>query len=142
MRMSQQSSELAGFGRRLAAHMLDLLWMIPLSLVLGVIGDAVQGGTMSLGGEMMASLVVALIVVSFWAERQATPGKLALGLRIVDAATGGPVPVGKLLTRYVGYILSAIPLCLGYLWMLWDSRRQTWHDKMAATVVVKLVPRA
>jgi len=140
--MSQQTTELAGFGRRLAAHLIDLLWMIPLSLVLGVIGDTVQGGTMSLGGEMMASLVVALIVVSFWAERQATPGKLALGLRIVDAATGGPVPVGKLLTRYVGYILSAIPLCLGYLWMLWDSRRQTWHDKMAATVVVKLVPRA
>jgi uncharacterized RDD family membrane protein YckC len=142
MWMSQQTTELAGFGRRLAAHLIDLLWMIPLSLVLGVIGDTVQGGTMSLGGEMMASLVVALIVVSFWAERQATPGKLALGLRIVDAATGGPVPVGKLLTRYVGYILSAIPLCLGYLWMLWDSRRQTWHDKMAATVVVKLVPRA
>ena len=138
--VSQQSTELAGFGRRLAAHVLDLLWMIPLSIILGLIGDTLQGGAMSLGGEIMASLVVALIVVSFWAERQATPGKLMLGLRIVDARTGGAVPVGKLLTRYVGYILSAIPLCLGYLWMLWDSRRQTWHDKMASTLVVRLPP--
>ena len=139
--MPHQTTELASFGRRLGAHVIDLFWMIPLSLVLGTIGDTVQGGAMSLGGEMMASLVVALVVVSFWAERQATPGKLLLGLRIVDAATGGPVPVGKLLTRYIGYILSAIPLCLGYLWMLWDARRQTWHDKMAATLVVKLVAR-
>jgi len=138
MAMQQQPTELASFGRRLGAHAIDLLWMLPLSLVLGFVGDTVQGGTMSLGGEIMASLVVALIVVLFWVERQATPGKLALGLRIIDAETGGPPRVGKLILRYVGYILSAIPLCLGYLWMLWDARRQTWHDKLGATLVVKL----
>ena len=130
--------EMASFGRRLGAHAIDLLWMLPLSLVLGFVGDAVQDGAMSLGGEIMASLVVALIVVLFWVERQATPGKLALGLRIVDAETGGPPRIGKLVLRYVGYILSAIPLCLGYVWMRWDARRQTWHDKLGATLVVKL----
>jgi uncharacterized RDD family membrane protein YckC len=138
----EHATSLASFGRRLGAHLLDLLWMLPLSLLLGALGDAVQGGAMTLGGEVMASVVVGLVVVLFWVERQATPGKLALGLRIVDAETGGLPPLGRLVTRYVGYILSAIPLCLGYLWMLWDPRRQTWHDKLAATLVVRLGPAA
>ena len=35
-----------------------------------------------------------------------------------------------------GRILSTIPLLLGYFWMLWDSEKQTWHDKLAGSVVV------
>jgi uncharacterized RDD family membrane protein YckC len=138
MTVSAQRAELASFGRRLGAHLIDLLWMLPLSLILGLIGDTVQGGSMSLGGEVMASVVVGLIVILFWVERQATPGKLVLGLRIVDAETGGLPPLGKLVLRYIGYLVSAIPLGLGYLWMLWDRRRQTWHDKMGATLVLRL----
>ncbi len=136
--MPARTPELASFSRRLAAHLLDLVWMLPLSIVLGLVGDAVQGGAMTLGGEIMASIVIGLVVVSFWAERQGTPGKLMLGLRIVDA-DGGPLPsLKRLLWRYAGYVVSAMPICLGYLWMLWDRRGQTWHDKMARTVVIKL----
>ena len=129
--------ELAGFGRRCAAQMIDLLWLLPLSVVLGLVAAFVNDGEISLGGEVMANVIGALVVLLFWVERQGTPGKLVLGMRIVDAETGGPPPVGRLVARYLGYLLSALPLGLGYLWMLWDSRRQTWHDKLGGTLVVR-----
>ncbi|WP_439598535.1 RDD family protein [Falsiroseomonas sp.] len=136
--MSQQGVELASFGRRLAAQLLDLLWLLPLSVLLGTLGALANGGELSVAGEAMANVIGALVVLIFWVDRQGTPGKLALGLRIVDAETGAPPPFGRLVLRYIGYLLSALPLCLGYLWMLWDPRRQAWHDKMGRTLVVRL----
>jgi uncharacterized RDD family membrane protein YckC len=133
----QGQVELASVLSRLLAQILDLFWLLPLSFVLGAVASVVNGGAMSLGGEMMANLIGALIVLLFWAERQATPGKMVLGLRIVDAETGGVPPIGRLVLRYVGYLVSALPLGLGYLWAIWDSRRQGWHDKMAGTLVVR-----
>ncbi|NKC34271.1 RDD family protein [Falsiroseomonas selenitidurans] len=132
-----QGVELAGFGRRLAAQLIDLLWLLPLSVLLGTVGALLNGGELSLGGEAMANIIGALVVLLFWADRQGTPGKLVLGLRIVDAETGGPPRFSRLVLRYLGYLLSALPLCLGYLWMLWDARGQTWHDKMARTLVIQ-----
>jgi uncharacterized RDD family membrane protein YckC len=129
--------ELASPGSRLLAQVIDLFWLLPLSVLLGAVAGFVNGGEMSLGGEMMANLVGALIVLLFWAERQATPGKLVLGLRIVDAETGDTPTMGRLTLRYVGYLISALPLGLGYLWALWDRRNQGWHDKMAGTLVVR-----
>ena len=133
--------ELAGFWRRLGAQVIDALWLIPLSLLLSTIAGVVNGGVMSDLGEMMANIIGALIVLIFWADRQATPGKLVLGIRIVDAETGGPPRMGRLVLRYLGYLLSAIPLGLGYFWMLWDGRNQCWHDKMAGTLVVRVGSR-
>lgn len=132
----QERTELAGFGRRLLAQVLDLFWLVPLSVLLDAVAIFVNDGPMSFGGQLMANLIGALAVLLFWAERQATPGKMLLGLRIVDAGDGGPPGMRALVLRYVGYLVSALPLCLGYLWVLWDPRRQGWHDKMANTVVV------
>jgi uncharacterized RDD family membrane protein YckC len=128
--------ELAGFGRRLGAQLIDLLWLLPLSFLLGFVASFVNGGEISSGGELMANIIGALIVLTFWAERGGTPGKLVLGLRIVDADTGGMPSIGRLVLRYFGYLISALPLGLGYLWMLWDPRAQCWHDKLAGTLVV------
>ena len=64
-----------------------------------------------------------------------TLGKKAIGIRVVDFNTGGPIGYGRAFIRYVGRIPSGI-LLLGYLWMLWDKEKQTWHDKIATTVVV------
>jgi len=134
----QAQPELASFWSRLLAQVIDLFWLLPLSLILGLIADLVNGGRgMSAGGELMANLIGALVVLTFWAQRQATPGKLVLGLRIVDADTGGVPTIGRFALRYVGYLVSALPLGLGYLWALWDKRRQGWHDKMAGTLVIR-----
>lgn len=135
--MDRGGEELASFWRRVGANLIDLIWLLPLAILLGSLAEAVNGGTMSAGGELMSNVITGLAVLLFWVERQATPGKLALGIRIIDAETGGTPPAGRLVLRYLGYLVSAIPLGLGYLWMLWDGRRQTWHDKIGGTLVVK-----
>ena len=136
-RFGQGRVELAGIGARLLAQIIDLFWLLPLSFLLGAVATFVNGGQMSLGGELMANLIGALVVLLFWVERQATPGKLVLGLSIVDAETGGTPTMGRFTLRYVGYLVSALPLGLGYLWAIWDKRKQGWHDKMAGTLVVR-----
>lgn len=57
---------------------------------------------------------------------------------LVDASTGQPgIGVGRGVGRYFARWLSSIPLGLGYFWMLWDGRKQTWHDKLVGSLVVK-----
>ena len=65
-----------------------------------------------------------------------TLGKRALSVRVVDAHTGAPSGVGRAIGRYFARIISAIPCFLGFLWMLWDPNKQTWHDKMVGSFVV------
>ena len=84
----------------------------------------------------------AVVVMVFWAFRQATPGKMLLSLRIVDAATGGALSVGQCVGRYFAYVVSTLPLGLGFVWVAFDKRKQGWHDKLAGTVVVKRARRA
>ena len=65
-------------------------------------------------------------------------GHKACGLRVVDAQTGSMIGGGRALGRYFAQIISAIPCYLGFLWPLWDARKQTFHDKIVGTVVVKV----
>jgi uncharacterized RDD family membrane protein YckC len=59
-----------------------------------------------------------------------------MGMSIVDAETGGTVPMGRLVLRYLGYYVSIFTLCLGFLWIIFDKRKQGFHDKIAGTVVI------
>jgi uncharacterized RDD family membrane protein YckC len=79
----------------------------------------------------------AIAVILFWIYRQATPGKMAIGAKIVDARTGGKPSTGQLIGRYFGYYVSILPLMLGILWVAFDPRKQGFHDKLAGTVVVR-----
>ncbi len=83
----------------------------------------------------------AIAIIVFWLVRQATPGKMALSLRIVDATTGNPLSVCQSIGRYLGYYVSMIPLFIGIIWVAFDSRKQGWHDKLASTVVIRLKAR-
>jgi uncharacterized RDD family membrane protein YckC len=73
----------------------------------------------------------------FWSSRGATLGQMLVGIRVVDADTGGPLKPSQALIRYIGYILSAIPIFIGFIWAAFDSRKQGWMDKLASTQVVK-----
>lgn len=84
-------------------------------------------------------LLPAAAVVLFWIYRSATPGKMAVHASIVDADTGGAPSSRQLVIRYFGYFLSLFPFGAGFLWILLDSRKQGWHDKLANTVVVRRV---
>jgi uncharacterized RDD family membrane protein YckC len=78
----------------------------------------------------------AIAIVIFWIARSATPGKMFLSLKIVDAKTLGPLTPGQAIGRYLGYYVSILGLCLGLFWVGWDRRKQGWHDKLAGTVVI------
>ena len=70
---------------------------------------------------------------------QATIGKKALGLK-VTTLSGDRVSFGQATGRHFGKWVSTIILLIGYLMMIWDERKQTLHDKMAGTLVVKQAP--
>ena len=66
----------------------------------------------------------------FWGHRGA-------GVRIVDATTGAPIGAGRAFGRYFAHILDAVPCYLGFLWPLWDKKKQTFADKIVGTVSVR-----
>jgi uncharacterized RDD family membrane protein YckC len=79
----------------------------------------------------------AVIIILFWMARQATPGKMLFGARIVDASSGLPLRFGQACVRYLGYYISAVFMCMGFIWVGFDQRKQGWHDKLAHSVVVR-----
>jgi len=82
------------------------------------------------------NLLPAVLTIALWVAFGGTPGKLMLNCKIIDARTGGKVGIGRAVLRYLGYFVSAIVFCLGFLWIAWDRRKQGWHDKIAGTLVI------
>ena len=123
---------LAGFGKRLGAYLIDtIILAVPYGILSSVFPDA----------AVVLYFVYLLATLAYFAileggESGQTVGKMALGIRVRDHDTGGAIGVGRGLLRYVGRIPSGLVLLLGYFWMLWDNENQTWHDKIAKTVVV------
>ncbi len=83
------------------------------------------------------TLILLLLTAWCWRRFRATPGKMAFKLEVVDADSGKTLTTGQSFGRYFAYILSAIPLFLGFIWVAFDKRKQGWHDKLANTVVIK-----
>jgi uncharacterized RDD family membrane protein YckC len=120
----------AGFWRRLAAKLIDGILLSIADVVLALIFPR--------GVYYALALILNYGYYTYMEGRPQgqTLGKMALGIRVYDFARGGPIGYGRAFIRQLAQILSAIPLCLGYLWMLWDGEKQTWHDKIAGSVVV------
>ena len=53
------------------------------------------------------------------------------------SASGEPVGFGRAIGRQIAHLLDGMPLGIGYLWPLWDERRQTFADKVCSTLVVQ-----
>ncbi|PJF34174.1 MAG: RDD family protein, partial [Candidatus Thermofonsia Clade 1 bacterium] len=67
-----------------------------------------------------------------------TPGKAAVGIRIVKLDGTRLTAWDAILRNVIGYTISSLIFFLGYLWILFDDRKQGWHDKLARTVVVRV----
>jgi uncharacterized RDD family membrane protein YckC len=81
-------------------------------------------------------LLPAIVTLWCWVRFMGTPGKLLTSCNVVDAKTGKPVTILQAVLRYFGYFISLFTFGLGYLWIIWDKRKQGFHDKIAGTVVV------
>jgi len=140
--MEDEELEYVGFWPRVGATLIDsvLVLFITIPLVTAIYGRSYWVSSQWLHGPadfLINWVLPAFAVVLFWMYRQATPGKIAIGARIVDAATGGKPSTRQLVIRYLGYYVSSIPLFLGLIWVAFDPRKQGWHDKLAGTVVVR-----
>lgn len=135
----------AGFWLRTLAWLIDTIIMLPFILfaVYLIYGDAYFAYT----EEMRFSygfwdiffnyIVPCVYSLFFWLRFGGTPGKLLLGLKIVDAQSGGKISLRQGVLRYLGYFVAMIPLCIGLVWVAFDKRKQGWHDKIGETVVVR-----
>jgi uncharacterized RDD family membrane protein YckC len=138
--------EYVGFWLRLGASLIDsvLLAMVCWPVLTYIYGWGYWSSDKLIHGPadfLVSWLLPAIAVVIFWINRQATPGKIAIRARIVDADTGDAPSTGKLVIRYLGYYVSTIALFMGFIWIAFDPRKQGWHDKMANTVVVRSTHR-
>jgi uncharacterized RDD family membrane protein YckC len=136
--------EYVGFAARVGAALIDtaLLLVIVIPLLHWFYGEAYwdpeRTGWVAGPADLLVSWVFpAVATVLFWLYRAATPGKMAIGARVVDARTGQPPSFTQSVLRYLGYFVSTLPLCAGLFWVGFDARKQGWHDKMAGTVVVR-----
>lgn len=142
-----EDTRYAGFWIRTGAALIDtvliLLIITPLlTLIYG--SEYWTNRTSSLGfwDFLLNYLLPAIAVILFWHYKSATPGKMALGLEIVDAQTGQTPSTGQFIGRYLAYYVSAIPLLLGIFWVGVDRRKQGWHDKLAGTIVIRQPKKA
>jgi uncharacterized RDD family membrane protein YckC len=85
--------------------------------------------------SLFSTFFGAIYFIFFWVISGFTPGKALLGLRVVRS-DGQRLHLGRAVLRLIGYFIAALPLFLGFVWILFDNRRQGWHDKIARTYVI------
>jgi len=140
--MDSPDFEYAGFWIRLWASVIDsvLVSILILPVLTAVYGPQYWSSGGFVNGPvdfLLSSVAPAVVVLLFWLTRQATPGKMAISARIVDANTSGKPSSGQLIARYLGYFVATLTFLLGFLWIAFDPRKQGWHDKLAGTAVIR-----
>jgi uncharacterized RDD family membrane protein YckC len=87
---------------------------------------------------LIGVLAIIVIYVRALGRTGQTWGRRIVGIKVVRVDSGDVPGIGRALGRQLfAQIISANILYLGYLWMIWDKDRQTWHDKVAGTIVVR-----
>jgi uncharacterized RDD family membrane protein YckC len=144
--------QLAHWGQRVAAYLLDY----SLVLVFALLGDSfmptvvatdpnvVPASPSLSGGNLPLAGLMYLIVLVIWGYNRwykggqgQSLGKKALGLVLLGESTGQPIGTGKAFLRDVCHILDGLACFVGYLFPLWDKKRQTFADKIMTTLVPK-----
>lgn len=153
----------ASFGRRLGAMLLDGLIVGgvigALTIIVGIIFAAVGIGAgimesasqgqsdtaimgitaISIVIQLFEYLLILSYLVLFTGLKGQTLGKKILKIKVIKKSTGNvPGIGGAILREVVGKFASSFIGGLGYFWVLWDREKQTWHDKIAGTIVIKV----
>lgn len=134
--------EYVGFWLRVGATLIDtlLLMVVTFPLLIFFYGGEyflLPGLIKGKADFVISWILPAVAILAFWLLAGATPGKLAMSARIVDAETGETITFVQSVVRYLGYFLSTLPFFVGFIWAAFDRRKQCWHDKLANTVVIR-----
>ena len=141
--MNIADAEYAGPGRRLAALMINIILLA--AIIAGGLlawmtigGKAPDSGSRAFyfaaGGGALLTLTLK-VVLDAWL--QGTPGLRLMDCRLVDARSGRVIGLVRSVKRTLCLIVAILPLLLGLLWILWNKRRQGWHDLLAGSVVIR-----
>jgi uncharacterized RDD family membrane protein YckC len=128
----------AGFWIRVGANLIDLIILLVLFSALSGLSMLIFSDRFfGVIGILFQYVIPFILTIWFWLKFQATPGKMATNLRVVDAFSGNTLTKGQAIGRYFAQILSMIPFGLGYFWIVIDKKNQSWHDKLAGSVVIR-----
>ena len=122
----------ANWAQRVGAYLIDV---IPAFLI-EIIGIAAHVTVLTILGFLIG---LGITIYNRWIQAGRTGqswGKKALNLKLVSASTGQPIGAGMAFARDICHILDSLACYIGWLWPLWDSKRQTFADKILSTVVV------
>jgi uncharacterized RDD family membrane protein YckC len=135
---------LANWPQRVGAYLIDyLIAAIPAFLAVLLFSGTNPGEAPNAGAGAVAFLLY-LVALGVWIYNRAIQqgrtgqswGKQVLNLRLVRMADGQPMGGGMAFVRDLAHILDALVCYIGYLFPLWDARRQTFADKIMSTVVL------
>ncbi|TMK67627.1 MAG: RDD family protein [Actinobacteria bacterium] len=122
----------AGLAPRLLAWLLDsLIVFLPLNPDLYL-----SGLSQALAFALGAPIALAYFIVFEGGPRGATLGKRAVGIRVVDGSTGASIGFRRAAMRRIAFVIGGLALYVGWLWLLFNQRRQAWHDRIADTIVI------
>ena len=140
----------AGFWLRFVASFLDSLVVFVISMGVGIVAVPIvlrfvlSRAVPSLGALEMAPVGLVIGVLAGWlyyslfesSERRATPGKMAVGIRVSDLA-GRRLSFGRATGRSFAKYVSNLTLCIGYVMVAFTDRKQALHDLIAGTIVTR-----
>ena len=124
------TGEAAGFWRRFGAALIDALVVLVVEFILKAVLDST--------GVALSFVFSFGYYTYFHGRTGQTPGDAALGIRVVDIESGEVIGYGRAFGRALVSIASGLVIAIGYLWMLWDPRKQTWHDKAVSSIPVRV----
>ena len=135
--------------RRLAAIVYDSLLVIPLIMVCVAIGLGIRQLLGSAADSLLPATVVQSIAILscigffgvFWLKSGQTLGMQAWRLKLVPMP-GNELSFGRVVTRCLSALLSALCLGIGYWWCLVDKRKRCWHDYLSGTELVLMPKKA
>lgn len=133
---SEKSLNYAGFWIRVGAYLIDAILLFALQFVLAY---SFFGGYDFMVPNYTLTIIQSVIGIFYFvimesSANQGTLGKMAVGIRVGDER-GERISFANALGRYFAKILSAIILCIGYMMVGWDAKKQGLHDKLASTYV-------
>jgi uncharacterized RDD family membrane protein YckC len=129
------TDQAAGFWRRFAARLVD--WILT-GIAAAILGRPFGTSPQTVHGSWIEWVISFVYFTALIGGRAQTLGDAALGIRVVDVrdVPGEPIGYGRAAIRWLVAIPSGALLALGYLWMLWDPKKQTWHDKAAGSLPI------
>lgn len=126
----------ASWGSRAGAALIDGVISLVCTLPFTIAGQAMDQVALVLVGNVVG-LAVVLYQMHLQGTTGATIGKKQLGIRVVRESDGQVTGFGMAFVRYLAHILDILACFIGFLWPLWDAKKQTFADKICGTLVIK-----